>query len=136
MMKASLAWMSILGLPVQAVSRTGSGGQASSLAKAFGSVRTRWLWIWISGTRSKSDHVSSGFYYIAKDAGIPIVFGGIDYRKKQMIPSAPVDPAKYTKDEVLEMYQKFALEHDLANSGCVPGNASTIAWRNSTKKEK
>eukprot|EP00518_Triparma_eleuthera_P015883 CAMPEP_0197570568 /NCGR_PEP_ID=MMETSP1320-20131121/40921_1 /TAXON_ID=91990 /ORGANISM="Bolidomonas sp., Strain RCC2347" /LENGTH=194 /DNA_ID=CAMNT_0043133007 /DNA_START=20 /DNA_END=600 /DNA_ORIENTATION=+ len=117
MMKSSLAWMWVLGLPVEAVSRTGSGGQTGAIAKAFGSVKTRWLWIWISGTRSKSDHVSSGFYHIAKEAGVPIVFGGIDYRNKKMIPSAPIDPAKFSKDEVLEMYKDFALTHDLANSG-------------------
>lgn len=108
MMKASLVWMKFLGLPVQAVSRNNNSGQSGALAKAFSSVKTRWLWVWISGTRAKSEHVSSGFYYIAKEGGVPIVFGGIDYRKKQMIPSKPYDPNKYTKDEILEEYQRFA----------------------------
>ncbi|GMH75900.1 hypothetical protein TL16_g09294 [Triparma laevis f. inornata] len=136
MMKASLTWMKLLGLPVQAVSRGKNAGQADALAKSFQSVSSRWLWLWISGTRKKSDFISSGFYYIAREGGVAIVFGGIDYRTKSFIASAPHDPQKLSKEEVLKLYQEFARKHDLANSGCIPGNASTIVFRDAAKKAK
>jgi len=136
MMKASLTWMKLLGLPVQAVSRGKNAGQAVALAKSLQVVPSRWLWLWISGTRKKSDFISSGFYYIAREGGVPIVFGGIDYRSKKFIASEPVDPQKLTKEEVLQAYQEFARKHDLANSGCIPGNASTLTFRNFKKKDK
>ena len=33
-------------------------------------------------TRKQSPFWKTGFYYIAKDAGVPIVLGYIDYRRK------------------------------------------------------
>jgi len=34
------------------------------------------------GTRSRTEYWKSGFYWIAKGAGIPIVFGYLDYKRK------------------------------------------------------
>ncbi len=35
------------------------------------------------GTRSKTDHWKTGFYYIALGAGVPILLGYLDYSRKQ-----------------------------------------------------
>lgn len=34
------------------------------------------------GTRSRAEYWKSGFYYIAKEAGVPIVLGLLDFRRK------------------------------------------------------
>jgi len=34
------------------------------------------------GTRSRSEHWRTGFYYVAKKAGVPIVLGFLDYKNK------------------------------------------------------
>ena len=36
------------------------------------------------GTRSKTNHWKSGFYHIAREAGVPIVMGFLDYGRKQV----------------------------------------------------
>lgn len=49
------------------------------------------------GTRGKSQYWRTGFYHIAHGAGVPIVFGYIDYRQKvvgigpSMFPSGDID---------------------------------------------
>ncbi len=49
------------------------------------------------GTRSKTDHWKTGFYYIARAAGVPIALGYLDYGKKQVgvrrtfIPSGDIE---------------------------------------------
>jgi len=134
MVKDSLAWMKILGLPLLTVSRGANARQTETLASDFKTREHCKLWIWISGTRNKSDYISSGFYYIARDAGVPIVFGSLDYRTKEMIPSRAFDARKMTKEEILAELRKFSDEHDLKGAGYVPGNASTLAFRESKKK--
>lgn len=49
------------------------------------------------GTRGRAEHWRTGFYHIAAGAGVPIVFGYIDYRQKvvgigpSMTPSGDID---------------------------------------------
>ena len=135
MMKASLSWMRFIGIPVLAVSRGNNAGQASAIADTFGKDKETycWLWLWISGTRQRSDFVSSGFYYIAKEAGVGLCFGSLDYKNKRMICSKIHDPQTFSKEECLVMYQEFAKEWDLKSTGYIPGNASTLAYRPSKK---
>jgi len=44
------------------------------------------------GTRKKVDRLKTGFYYIAKKAGIPIVMAGMDYKRKEIFFSEPFYP--------------------------------------------
>lgn len=41
------------------------------------------------GTRKKVDQLRTGFYHIAKKAGVPIVMIGLDFANRQMIISEP-----------------------------------------------
>jgi 1-acyl-sn-glycerol-3-phosphate acyltransferase len=50
------------------------------------------------GTRKKVSKLRTGFYYIAKAAGIPIIPVGFDFAKKQIIISAPLMPANFERD--------------------------------------
>lgn len=45
------------------------------------------------GTRKKVDKLKSGFYYIAKSAGIPIFPVGFDYKHKQVVIGEPLFPS-------------------------------------------
>lgn len=44
------------------------------------------------GTRKKVDKLKTGFYHIAKMAGVPLVITAFDYEKKQVIFSDPFYP--------------------------------------------
>jgi len=46
------------------------------------------------GTRNKVDHLRTGFYHIAKKAGIPIVMIGFDFKHRRIIVGEPF----YTSD--------------------------------------
>ena len=41
------------------------------------------------GTRKKVDRLRTGFYYIAKEAGVPIVMVGLNFEKRQFIFADP-----------------------------------------------
>jgi 1-acyl-sn-glycerol-3-phosphate acyltransferase len=45
------------------------------------------------GTRKKVKKFKTGFYYIAKNAHVPIVPCGFDYRKKQIVIGRPLFPS-------------------------------------------
>ncbi|MBD3648683.1 MAG: lysophospholipid acyltransferase family protein [Pseudomonadales bacterium] len=67
------------GIPVD---RSGSKNLVNSLAE---DIRTREhcaIIVAPAGTRSRTEYWKSGFYWIAKNAGIPIVCGYLDYDRK------------------------------------------------------
>ncbi len=41
------------------------------------------------GTRKKVDRLRTGFYHIAKEAGVPIVMAGLDFKRKEMFFAEP-----------------------------------------------
>lgn len=60
------------------------------------------------GTRKKVDRLRTGFYHIAKKAGIPIVMIGLDFENKRVIVSEPYFPSKNEKndfDRILEFFK-------------------------------
>ena len=77
-----------------------------------------------SGTRSRTDHWRSGFYWMAHDAQVPVVCGFLDYRRKvaglglTFVPSGDVaaDMA-----EVRDFYRPIV--------GKYPERASTVRLR-------
>ena len=56
------------------------------------------------GTRQKVDRLKTGFYYIAKKAGVPIVMAGFDFEKKEFSISEPFFP---TDDEAADFTRIF-----------------------------
>jgi 1-acyl-sn-glycerol-3-phosphate acyltransferase len=50
------------------------------------------------GTRKKVTKLKTGFWYIAKAAGIPIVPVGLDFKKKEVVIGPPLYPADIDKD--------------------------------------
>ena len=58
------------------------------------------------GTRSRSDYWKSGFLHIARKAKVPIVFGRLDYQKKNLTFSEAVLPS-LLDDEIMYLAQVF-----------------------------
>ena len=55
------------------------------------------------GTRKRVDKLRTGFYYIAKQANVPIVMVGIDYSKKELSVAEPF----YTTDDEAADFRKI-----------------------------
>jgi 1-acyl-sn-glycerol-3-phosphate acyltransferase len=68
------------GLPVDRRSRNDA---VKSIAAHFDNRDSLCLAISPEGTRSYTDHWKTGFYYIAKEANVPIVCGFLDYGRKK-----------------------------------------------------
>ena len=60
------------------------------------------------GTRKKVDRLRTGFYHIAKKANIPILMGGFDFAKKQMIISEPFFASSNEEADFQHIFQFFA----------------------------
>jgi len=58
------------------------------------------------GTRSKTDHWKSGFYHIAKGAGVPIALGYLDFPNKVVGVGATLYPSGDT-DADFELIREF-----------------------------
>ena len=58
------------------------------------------------GTRKKVEKWKTGFYYIARQANVPIVMVALDFGKKQVKLSGPNFPTN-NKDADFEVYRKF-----------------------------
>ncbi|MDO5655555.1 MAG: 1-acyl-sn-glycerol-3-phosphate acyltransferase [Flavobacteriaceae bacterium] len=59
------------------------------------------------GTRSFAKRWKKGFYYIAKEGEVPILFAFADYKKKKAGITGYIDPAIYSFEEVLDYAEKF-----------------------------
>jgi hypothetical protein len=72
------------------------------------------------GTRKWQPYWKSGFYQVAKKAGVPIVLAYIDYRRREMGIGVTIQPADRDKDLVLmrEFYRNVTPKRP-ANQGPV-----------------
>jgi 1-acyl-sn-glycerol-3-phosphate acyltransferase len=79
--RGPLGWLlrALGGLPVDRDRRTNLVQQA---ADHFETVDQLFLVIPPSGTRKRAPHWKSGFYHIARGAGVPIICTFLDYRRK------------------------------------------------------
>ena len=69
------------GIPVDRSVRTGFIQRVAELYKTREEMA---LTIAAEGTRSKTAHWKTGFYFIAQQAGVPIALGYIDYHNKRV----------------------------------------------------
>ena len=67
------------GIPVRRHKRE---NLVSTLAALFDQYETLGLVVPAEGTRGPVDHWKSGFYHIAREAGVPIVMSFLDYERK------------------------------------------------------
>jgi 1-acyl-sn-glycerol-3-phosphate acyltransferase len=67
------------GIPVD---RRGKRNSVQLIADLFGTHDKLFLGVAPSGTRGFTEHWKSGFYHIAREAGVPIICGFLDYGRK------------------------------------------------------
>lgn len=60
------------------------------------------------GTRKKVDKLRTGFYYIAKKAGVPIIPCGFDYKKKEVLIGEPFYPSDDVQRDIDSLTSFFA----------------------------
>jgi 1-acyl-sn-glycerol-3-phosphate acyltransferase len=65
-----------------AIDRKASHNMVQQVAEQIGKKEKVALAIPPEATRKKTDHWKTGFYYIAREAHIPIVLGFVDYKRK------------------------------------------------------
>jgi 1-acyl-sn-glycerol-3-phosphate acyltransferase len=68
------------GIPVN---RSGSGDVVAQTVQAFKEQERMIMVVAPEGTRKKTKHWRTGFYYIAMGANVPLVMGFIDYVRKE-----------------------------------------------------
>jgi 1-acyl-sn-glycerol-3-phosphate acyltransferase len=84
---------SLGGIPIY---RHRRGDLVKQMVEAFGERDEFVLVVPAEGTRSRVDTWKSGFYHIAREAGVPIVLGYLDYARKRggfgpaLVPSGSV----------------------------------------------
>lgn len=75
--KTVMRWLG--GIPID---RSKSNNMVASTIDVFNSHENLIIIIPPEGTRGKVSYWKSGFYHIAKGAGVPILLGYVDYRRK------------------------------------------------------
>ncbi len=112
------------GIPVN---RSKSTGLVAQTVQTFNEHERLIILMAPEGTRSKIGHWRSGFYHIANGAGVPLVLGFLDYRRKVggigpvVIPSGDIES---DMKEIRAFYAGVTGKHP-QNSG-----QATIALRN------
>lgn len=74
------------------VNRSAQNNLVDEVAALFESNESFLLVLSPEGTRKKVDRLRTGFYYIAKKAGVPIVMSAFDFENKKLLIAAPFYP--------------------------------------------
>ncbi|MDP1764562.1 MAG: 1-acyl-sn-glycerol-3-phosphate acyltransferase [Sediminibacterium sp.] len=93
------------GFPVERFEQHNMVAQAAAL---FENHNTFLLVLSPEGTRKKVGRLRTGFYHIAKKAGVPIVMAGMDYANKQVFFSDPFYPTDNEAADFQKIYQYYA----------------------------
>jgi len=76
------------------VDRSSSHDMVHQVVSIFNSHPNFILALAPEGTRQKVDRLKTGFYYIAKQAGVPIIPCGFNYEKKTVVVGQPFYPTE------------------------------------------
>lgn len=109
------------GVPINRRAANGFIGSAVQQYK-----QSDWMWLALApeGTRSHTDHLKSGFYRIALDAGIPCGLGFIDYPSKTLGIASFVQFSGQPDDDLALLRDFYADKR-----GRFPNQASDIRFR-------
>lgn len=92
------------------VDRSKKSDMVDQVAQLFDANDTFILAIAPEGTRQRVDKLKTGFYYIAKKAGVPIIPCGFDFPKKEVVigePLYPTDDLEGDMQKFLTFYRKI-----------------------------
>lgn len=85
------------------VDRFSKHGVVDQVVEKFNRADNLFIALSPEGTRKKVDKLRTGFYHIAKKAGVPIVMVGLDYAKKELSIAEPF----YTSDDEAADFRKI-----------------------------
>ncbi|WP_299013416.1 1-acyl-sn-glycerol-3-phosphate acyltransferase [uncultured Polaribacter sp.] len=85
------------------VDRTKSNNMVDAVVNVFNAKEEFRLGISPEGTRKKVEKWKTGFYYIAKEANVPIVMATLDFENKKVKISKPY----YTTDDIHKDFNLF-----------------------------
>ena len=74
----------------------------------------------IEGTRSYVEYIRTGFYYIAKEANVPIIIYSFDYRNKEIIFSKAINISDKSIEETVDIINNWVDENNLKDCGLYP----------------
>lgn len=111
--RAPMGWLMkrLGGVPID---RRAAHGVVEQMAERFARAEELILAVPPEGTRGRVEHWKSGFYQIAKEAGVPIVLGFLDYEGKRggMGPALrPTDDVKRDMDFIRAFYRDKVGKH-------------------------
>lgn len=107
------------GIPVDRTIHTGFIHRVAELYKTHDRMT---LTIAAEGTRSKTEHWKTGFYFIALEAGVPIALGYLDYSSKRLGVGATIYPTGDIRKD-FETIREFYSD----KAGLRPENQGPIA---------
>jgi hypothetical protein len=90
-----------------------------------------WLGVSPGGTRSFRPYIRAGFYHMAKECNVPIVFSNADFRHNTVSFSRPLDVSHMTKEETIQAMLEYYSTHNLVLSGKYSTNANVIQLKTS-----
>lgn len=93
------------GIPIDRTKRSNVVGQATDVLR---NSKSLFLAVSPEGTRHNSDHWKTGFYHIARGAGVPLVFGYVDYARKV----AGLGPVFEPTGDIAADFETFAAFYD------------------------
>jgi len=108
----NLIMKSLGAIPVDRKNR--NNNVVSQVASSFHQHKKFNLVVSAEGTRRKVTHWKRGFYYIAKEAGVPIVISSVDYKRKVIEIHGIVrdtSDIKKTMIEINEIYRNVKGRH-------------------------
>lgn len=78
------------------------------------------------GTRKRVDSLKTGFWHMAKAAGIPIVLAGLDYKNKAVVFSEPFHPGVEADDfrRIYAFFTRIEGKHPALGLGHLTGHAN------------
>lgn len=129
--KGPFGWFvrAIGGIPVD---RTQSTQVVEQIAEHIHREKRIVIVIAPEGTRRKTDHWKSGFYYIAQQANVPIVLGYLDYRRKIGGAGPTIYPTGDIEGDIAQI-RAFYAEHGY---GLYPEKASEIRLKTRSAEEQ
>jgi 1-acyl-sn-glycerol-3-phosphate acyltransferase len=103
------------GIPVD---RSGQHNVVDQVVDIFSRHTEMMIALSPEGTRKKVDHLRTGFYYIAKNAGVPIVMLGFDFLNRRLVVSEPFYTTADTKADFDRILAFFApIQGKIASQG-------------------
>ena len=94
-----------------AIDRSSPQGMVAQMAQRFREAESLVVAIPAKGTRSKRKYWKSGFYHIAREAGVPVVCGTLDYSTKTAYLGYSFEPTGDIKADMDKVREFFAPVH-------------------------